>query len=231
MQPLMLAAVLPSIMLIVYIYRKDRVEKEPIGMLMGLFLLGALTTVSAFILEVAGEAVLGFFFPEESMLSVAIQYFLIVALAEESGKYLVLKKRTWRSPEFNYTFDAVVYAVFVSLGFATAENILYIVSYQDMITAITRALLAVPSHAIDAVFMGSFFGVAKYRADMGDVRGRDLDLRLALLVPVLTHGFYDFCLSVDDTVFGYLFLLYEVVITIVAIRQVRRLSRGDSPMP
>lgn len=230
MQELLLAAVLPSILLIVYIYRKDRVEKEPIGMLLGLFVLGGLTTISALVLELGAGALLSMIAAEDSLFYIAVENFLIVALAEEGGKYFVLKKRTWKSREFNYTFDAVVYAVVVSLGFATVENILYVLN-GDMTTAILRGVLSVPSHAIDAVFMGSFFGVAKYFADMGSPRRRNTYLRLALVVPVLTHGFYDFCLTADAEIFIWLFLIYEIVITILAFRQVRKLSRQDRPMP
>jgi RsiW-degrading membrane proteinase PrsW (M82 family) len=46
-----------------------------------------------------------------------------VAGAEESSKYLLLRRRTWHSPEFNCQYDGVVYAVFVALPFAASGRI------------------------------------------------------------------------------------------------------------
>jgi RsiW-degrading membrane proteinase PrsW (M82 family) len=54
---------------------------------------------------------------------------VIVALVEEGTKLFFLKRFTWRSPDFNYRYDGVVYAVFVSLGFAAIENLLYVFQY------------------------------------------------------------------------------------------------------
>ena len=64
-------------------------------------------------------------------------YFVVVAISEEGFKYVLLKKRTWKSREFNCEFDGVVYAVFVSLGFALWENIFYVLSY-GFATAVAR---------------------------------------------------------------------------------------------
>ena len=79
---------------------------------------------------------------------------------EEGGKYFVLKHKTWRHPAFNYTFDAVVYAVTAALGFAVAENILYVMD-GGVGVALLRAAVAVPGHAFDGVFMGYYYGIAK----------------------------------------------------------------------
>ena len=43
---LIILAILPAAVLGVYIYKKDRVEKEPLPMLAWLFVLGGLTTIS-----------------------------------------------------------------------------------------------------------------------------------------------------------------------------------------
>ena len=92
------------------------------------------------------------------MLYQIILYFVIVAIAEESSKYFFLKKRTWNNPEFNCQYDGVVYAVFVSLGFALWENINYVLSY-GFSTAIVRAITAIPGHACFGVFMGVFLSL------------------------------------------------------------------------
>ena len=150
-------------------------------------------------------------------------------LVEEGGKYFVLKRLTWNHPAFDYTFDAVVYAVTASLGFATLENIAYVLD-SDLGTALMRAILSVPGHAIDGLFMGSFYGAAKLCERMGDQKGKKQNLRRALWVPVLIHGFYDFCLESESGFLLLAFLVFEVFITVTAYLRVKRLSREDQPL-
>ncbi len=223
-------AVLPSIILFVIVWRADKTEKEPFSLLVKLFIFGALTTVSAMVLGSLGEDAVLSLVDEESLVYVVIDNFILTALIEEGGKYFVLKKATWRHPAFNYTFDAVVYAVVASLGFATVENILYVMD-EDISVAIMRGLLSVPGHVTDAIFMGCFYGAAKAAAEKGD-RGRaKLNLRRALFIPVLLHGFYDFCLSTGSDFFLLVFFAFEIIVTVLAVRTLRKLSREDRAIP
>ena len=225
---LFVLSVLPSIVLLGYIWHKDKIEKEPVGLLVSLFILGALMIVPAALGEVGLIKALGEALSEESTAFIAIENFLIVALLEEGCKFLVLRLRTWRNPNFNYTFDAVVYSVCVSLGFATVENILYVVDNGTFQVAVMRGLLSVPGHAIDAVFMGWLYGLAKRCECIGDLKGKSKYIRLSLGVPILTHGFYDFCLSCGEDSFIAVFFVFEITVTIVAIRKVRELSANDT---
>ena len=222
-------ALLPSALLALYIYHKDTIEKEPLSMLWGLFFTGALTVVSAVVIGALGEALFEDIVEPDSLEWLLIDNFLLTALVEEGGKYFVLKKRTWKSPEFNYVFDAVVYAVIASLGFATVENALYVID-SDISTAIMRAVFSVPGHAIDGVFMGCFYGLAKRHDAAGNKRACKRNLRRALWIPTLIHGFYDFCLSAEDGTFIVIFLIFEVIVTLWAFRTVRKLSREDAPI-
>ena len=113
----------PSFLLIWYIYRLDKIEKEPFGLIVKLFVFGGLSTISATILELLFSSILGNFLYSGTILYQIISNFLIIALVEEGGKRFALRKVTWKNPNFNYRFDAVVYAVTVSLGFAAFENV------------------------------------------------------------------------------------------------------------
>ena len=229
MQLLIFVAVLPAAILLYRVYKLDTIEKEPMGLLVRLFLLGGATIVSAILIGTIAESIVTGFVQKETLAYILIDNFLMVALVEEGGKYVVLKLNTWNNREFDYTFDAVVYAVTVSLGFAAFENILYLLDF-NLGTAILRGILAVPGHAIDAIFMGCFYGIAKRCDAMGDLAGRKKNLRKALLIPVLLHGFYDFCLSMQQNVFFLIFLIFEVVITVTAVRKIHQLSREDAPI-
>ncbi len=219
-------AILPAVVLIVYVYKKDTVEKEPPKLLASLFLCGVLTIIPVVFVELALGAVLLPWFGEESIPYLVIDNFIVVALIEELGKYLVFKWRAWRSPHFNYLFDAIVYAVVISLGFATAENILYVLD-GGFSTAVMRAILSVPGHAIDGVFMGYFFGLAKRAELAGNAKGCKTNLVFALLIPAVVHGFYDFYISAGYFI---LFIVFEIAVTAVAIVHVRRTSKGDEQL-
>ncbi|MBQ3379387.1 MAG: PrsW family intramembrane metalloprotease [Clostridia bacterium] len=221
-------AILPCVVLFIIVWRSDKIEKEPPQLLLKLLIGGALTIISAMIIGLIGTAILNALVVEGSLLYLIIDNFIVTALVEEGGKYFVLKRLTWRSPAFDYTFDAVVYAVTVSLGFAVVENILYL-SGATVGLAFMRGILSVPGHAMDGVFMGYFYGIAKRCEYRGDFRSMKLNLKLALIVPMLLHGFYDFCLSTGSDVFIAIFFIFEIIVTVVTIIKFRKLSKQDAP--
>ena len=229
MKFLLAAALLPVIVLMWYIRKQDKIEQEPFGFVMSVFLCGAVTVISALILETLGEFILNIFLPQTSLVYLALYYFLVVAGAEELGKYVVLRLRTWRSPEFNYTYDAVVYSVAASLGFAAVENIMYVFQ-GGMSTALLRALTSIPGHAMFAVFMGFHYGLAKQADSRGQTGLRDSELRKMLIVPVLLHGFYDFSLSADGWIWILLFFVFYIMAIIAAFLKVKQLSNEDHPV-
>ena len=222
-------AIIPGIILIVQVYRQDKIEKEPIGLLVKCLILGALTVISAIALETLGEYIIEGIFEYPSRFTVALDCFLVVALAEEGGKYFVLKLGTWKHKAFNFRFDGIVYAVCVSMGFAIVENIFYVID-GGVTTALMRALTAVPGHCIFAVFMGHFYGEAKVCEARGNIKGMDRYQRLALWVPVLIHGFYDFCLSVETISATLTFFVFIIGLDVFAIHKIKQYSMEDMPI-
>lgn len=151
-------------------------------------------------------------------------YFGIVGFSEEGFKYLMLKKRTWRSREFNYQFDGIVYAVCVSLGFALWENLGYVAAY-GLSTAFIRAVTAVPGHACFGVFMGTWYGAAKKYDSLG-YSGTSKFLRvLSVLIPALIHGAYDFIAVSGNS--EWIFILFVIAMFILSFIIVKRRSRND----
>jgi len=150
----------------------------------------------------------------------------VVALSEEGFKYLLLKKRTWYSSEFNCQFDGVVYAVFVALGFALWENISYVLMY-GLGTAAVRAVTAVPGHACFGVFMGAFYGLAKRYDNFGDEYRSRRCRRFAVLVPVLLHGTYDFIATYEYDGYAWIFVVFVVLLFAAAYRMIKKLSCDD----
>lgn len=231
---LFLLAIIPAIVLMVFIYKKDKKEKEPKKLLWGCFLLGIVSIAPALVIENIGEATVGAFFEEVPFIYVLLDNFVVVALAEEGCKYFMLKKKTWKNDAFNCTFDGIVYSVFVSLGFATLENILYVWD-GGMGTAFLRMFTAVPLHAVAAVFMGYYYGLAKKAAVEGDSAAVGKNKTNALFVPIVIHGIYDFLVSIDAEIFGegmsticfFIWVAFVIVIFIRAFILVNKSSKND----
>lgn len=220
------AAVIPAVILMLYIYRSDRLEREPVGLLVKLALLGVLATVFAMI----GEK-LGFFLlrglNQSSAAYQLLMNFLVVGLCEEGFKFLLLRGSTWNIPNFNCRYDGVVYAVFLSLGFALWENISYVFAF-GLSAAMIRAVTAIPGHAAFGVFMGAWYGQAKAQERAGNLPRCRFCRRMALLVPVAIHGLYDYiALRETDGDTAALFIVFIAVVFVAAFWTLKRMAKLD----
>lgn len=225
---ILMLALIPPMFLLVRIYRQDKIEKEPIDLIVKIFIGGCLSTIAAGLLEEIGAMVLGATgLPVSSYLYQFLMNFCVVGAAEEGVKNIVTRRNTWNHPAFNYRFDGVVYAVTASLGFAAAENIMYVAGFGLGLAPI-RAVTAIPLHCIAGIFMGHFYGMAKYCEVRGDYAGLRTNRFMSMFIPVIIHGFYDFCASYDSEILSTIFLIYIIILDIIAFRSVRRFSRNDT---
>ena len=223
---LVAAAVIPAVALMVYVYKADKMEREPTTLLWRLILQGIISTALAVFTERLGAQALSSFVRSNTLLYQILFFFLVVGLSEEGFKYLLLKRRTWDSPSFNCRFDGVVYAVFVSMGFALWENIDYVVMY-GLETAFIRALTAVPGHACFGVFMGAWYGLAKSHDRHGHEKYSKVCRYFAVICPVLLHGLYDLIATLDRGELSLVFIGFIAVMFLAAYRTVKKLSAQD----
>ncbi|WP_461532317.1 PrsW family intramembrane metalloprotease [Sinomicrobium sp.] len=187
---LILAALAPIVAIVLYIYIKDKYEKEPIGLLLRCFLLGAIASV---IITLLLSRIFDFLLPlpdNNSVIQMFLKAFVVVGLTEEFSKYLIVRYYIQPKRDFNETFDGIVYAVMVSMGFAATENLLYVMSSGHQ-TALLRAFTAVPAHACFGILMGYFMGKAKFS------KNRTALNLCGLLLAALFHGAYDFFLFIS----------------------------------
>lgn len=222
-----IAAIGPAIYLLCYIYKKDTIEKEPGKLLVSLFFMGCLAGVISVILEEIGDSVLSSYLDPDSPAGLITSAFFVVAVVEEGTKFILLKARSWKDINFNYRFDGVVYAVFVSLGFAALENIGYVFSF-GLSVSLTRALLAIPGHMGFAVFMGAFYGRAKVCEVHGDNFGKNMNLIIGYLTAVFLHGFYDATAMLQTTASTLLYIAFVIVMYIIVYRKIKRESATDA---
>ena len=228
MQLLLLIALGPAVALAVYIYRKDGVEHEPVKLLLRLAGFGALSCVPAAIAEMIIGSAIHSVVPQQSYLGAFLDAFVVAALCEECCKFFFLNRQTWRNPAFDYQFDGIVYAVTVSLGFAALENVEYVMQY-GLATGMLRAVTSVPGHAVFGVFMGYYYGFAKLAHYEGNTDRELYYKRLAVIVPLLLHGTYDFfAMTMQfDGRFTILFFAFLAGLYLVGIRQVNRSAMDD----
>ncbi len=223
---LIAAAVIPAVFLMLKVYKSDRLEKESPQLLWKLVKAGILSSLLALVEERVFSLILDYFVDANTVLYNILLYFVIVAVSEESSKYLLLKRRTWKSSEFNSQYDGVVYAVFVSLGFALWENISYVMSY-GFATALVRAVTAIPGHACFGVFMGVFYGIAKRCAKQGKNAASKACRFLAVAAPALLHGAYDYIATLEEQQQGLYFLPFVVILFALSFVLVSKTSKKD----
>ncbi len=186
---LFLVAIAPVCIIILYIYLKDKYEKEPKLLLFYCFLFGAFVSV---ILTSLLYILIDYFvlLDKSSVLQMFIRAFFIVGFTEEFSKYIIVRYYAQPKDAFNEPFDGIVYAVMVSMGFAATENIMYVLEggYE---AAFLRAFTAIPAHATFAILMGYYMGKAKFS------KNRGLLNLTGLLLAIIFHGAYDFFLFID----------------------------------
>lgn len=180
MPGLLLLAIAPAIFLFLYIYAKDRYEREPLHLVLWIFFLGCLCTIPALILELP--------FPDGVFTSS-----VVAPVAEEACKFLVVYLFIWRHNEFNEPMDGIVYAMAASLGFATIENIFYVLE-GGVAVGILRALFSVPGHVIFSCIWGAALGYAKFRPE----KSRTGIILAGLLSAMILHGIFNFSIDVLD---------------------------------
>ena len=228
---LFVVSALPVFLLGKYIYNKDK-NKEPVEILIKLFLGGILSCFLVLIVS----SILGLIFPILSaehetlnLLELIFYVFVGVALVEECCKWIFVYKISYNDKHFEEIYDMIVYSVFVALGFAFFENLLYV--FQGGIgTGIMRAILAVPGHACDGVFMGYYLGLSKLNLLKGNNSLAKKNMILSILVPTLMHGIYDYCLFTGNIFFLIIFLIFVVCIDIKTIKRVKKIASENRKM-
>jgi protease PrsW len=188
---LLALAIAPGIAICLFIYSKDKYDKEPLRYLVVSFLLGMLSTFPALTIQLlAGDA------RQKSsphfILSYAFFAYIIVALSEEGSKFFMLRVYAYPKKIFNDPFDGIVYAVMTGMGFATVENIEYVFKYGIQ-TGFIRFFLSVPAHAAFAVLMGYYVGLAKFNPSKSSWL-----MCKGLLIAVFFHGSFDFCIFLQQ---------------------------------
>lgn len=180
-------SILPGFLIMAVTYNLDEFDKEPVWLLAIAFILGAVNLYLD--IDILDFLLRSIDF-ENKILSSGSEA-LIVAATEEILKFLVVILIIYPNKYFDEPFDGIVYSVFVGMGFATAENLTFVLQGSASL-AFFRMFTAVPAHFIFAILMGYYLGKAKSNRKM-----QLIFIALSLLIPIFIHALYDFFLFID----------------------------------
>jgi protease PrsW len=188
---LLALALAPGTAIGIYIYLKDKHEREPLSLLMISFFYGVLSTIVTLSISMPLSYLIASK-EEADAVNQFVEAVFKVALVEEFSKFIFVRFILFNNKNFNEPFDGIVYAVMVSMGFATLENILYVFN-SGFTTGVIRMFTAVPAHATFGALMGYFLGKAKFS------HGRKFYFSLlALVTATAFHGSYDYFLFLGE---------------------------------
>ena len=219
---LLALALAPGAVIGLYVYIKDKYEREPIRLVVLSFFLGVASTVVTLLISLP----INHFVPidEKSLSEQAIHAFLLVALIEEFSKFIFVRWVLYPNKNFNEPFDGIVYAVSVSLGFAGLENILYVFNSDNGVAVgILRMFTAVPAHASFAVLMGYFLGRAKHEP------GKSYLAWYGLIAATLFHGAYDYFWFISFVPGLWIGAVLSLIVGIVLSRKAIQMHQQASP--
>jgi len=212
---LLFISLAPVFIIAFYIYNRDRYEKEPFSLLVKALIIGILCVLPILLIE---GLLTMLYSGKEGMNESAYTAFVVAGMTEEGIKFLALLLFFWHNKHFNEKFDGIVYAVYISLGFAAIENILYVFQGGYSV-GLVRALTAVPAHALFGIMMGYNFGLARFNE-----KQRVLNLIGAFIIPFIAHGAYDFLLMGNTPVMLTAFVPLVILYWITGFRRMKRLS-------
>lgn len=226
---LLVAAVLPALLMVWYLVRRD-LYPEPASVLIATFILGAAGVLPA---ALATEWLRPMLARVDHVALAALLYsFMIIAPLEELAKFTVLTRFAGRQRQFNEPMDGMIYGGVVGFGFAAAENIVY-VAIGGLELALLRAITTVPMHGSIGAIMGFFYGLGRF------VPGRrPTFLGYAVLVPIGLHGGYNFPLLLSEILNGLgrptawleplalAVLAFEIGLALALLRRLRRSQRS-----
>jgi RsiW-degrading membrane proteinase PrsW (M82 family) len=216
--------IVPALVLMAWLDRLDAKRPEPRSALRRVTIAGIVSCIPAIIIEASLSKVL----PEEGVVGALLKAFVMAALVEEVAKALCVRWFVWNRPEFDERMDGITYGTRAGLGFALFENVIYLLGAKSLgafiVMFVSRAILAVPGHAIYGGFMGYY--AARKRFD-----GTGPGLAGGLTFAILLHGLYDGALFVVAATFDdvgpivLLLLLVPVGVLVFGGIALRRMAR------
>jgi len=229
---------LPGVIWALYYLREDKKNPEPKGKIIQVFLLGMLITIPAAIMELVAGCALGYACPfysdkalyfnillKNSLMAKIISVFFVIAVVEETFKFIVIKSEVLKNKEFDEPIDGMIYAIIISLGFASAENILYIFTYSQapFHTMIERFFTAILIHALTGGIIGYYIGKVKlwemkknqFLPGIKSTKKAFKYIVTGLLLAIAFHGAYNLLLDFEN--YTFMLIIFAMIIFVALL--------------
>ena len=226
----LIASLAPGVIIMYLVYRHD-LEKEPIKMLLKAFFGG----IGSIFISLMISIPLGLALNPEGISSAGFDAFVGAAIPEEIGKWLIFYLLIRTSKHFDQYYDGILYAIFISMGFALVENVLYVLK-GGMGVALMRAVLSVPGHMLFAIPMGYYFSLSRFEKGPRVAT----HLLLSITIPILLHGLFDFLLMFASEVADenaslaillvLLFVAFDIFLWRFGLRKIREHREKDGTL-
>jgi RsiW-degrading membrane proteinase PrsW (M82 family) len=210
-----LLAFAPCVFWLWLIYKGDRYRPEPKSLIIRIFFLGLVVSIPVAFIEVllypnASQA-------PASLPSAAYLAFVVAGFTEEAGKFLVVRWAIYRSPYFEEPLDGIEYSAAAALGFASLENVAYLISFG-------LEVILVRGYFKPGTRRCVLWGYPMALGKLGIIRKGWV--WLGLLAAIVAHGLFDFLFFIES---GYTFFVIPlfigmVVIFILMLRHANRIS-------
>jgi protease PrsW len=221
-------AVTPPALIVRYLYSKLESQNQQKKLIYALYFWGIVMTIPILSLEFllsTFEASFNF----SLLLSQFLSAFIIVGFCEELSKGVIVFVFAYKRIEFDQFIDGVIFAITVSMGLATFENLLYLLR-GGLGIALLRTITAVPMHAISAGILGYYISKAKFSESKKTTRKL---LFKAIFYASIIHGLYDFILSSSPELYLYASIgayLLLVVVSIILFNKIKSANDKDIKM-
>lgn len=214
---LFIIAICPGIALALALYFTDRFDREPLGLLFSVFVLGGVATIPTMFIEMF----LARFNIFTGIYKYAYTAFIVAALTEEFFKRTAVYIGVYYHDAFNEKLDGIIYSAYAALGFATVENIIYVVFRYSTnpYVGLYRGLLSVPAHMLFAVTMGYYISLAKFSTEADK---KKYYTRLSLVVPIILHGIFDFILMSKIQILMIAFIPFVIYLWVINLRKLNK---------
>lgn len=211
----MLAGIIPMVIYLIFIWKLDKYEPEPLKYVLQHFLWGSLGAI--FLAILAGSIFTSSIY---MLTGISITPFfetvMVAPLIEELTKGIFLVK-TINSSKFDNVTDGLVYGGAIGLGFGMTENIFYFIAYGDTLSSwisivLIRSAFSAVMHCIATASMGAFLGIAKYSPKSA----KSFYIISGYLLAVGIHFLWNISVSFEETfLLGLLFMVFIIVVFLV----------------
>ena len=213
----------PSIFFMWFLYKQDKVEKEPINLLLTLFIGGISSCIISSLIIMTLKTYIPFLndnIYSLNLIQIIIRLLFVISMVEELAKFIIGYMIVWKDKNFNYLYDGILYFSYVALGFSTFENIIYQIQFNSygLLPIFIRSITSIPAHICFGIFSGYLISIAKLESYKKNGKTKKYII-LSIIIPIILHFLYNFILLNSNKIFNIIiFITYLVLLILLSYK-------------